>query len=69
MHVCMYIYIYIYIHMYLYIYICMYIFHVHICMYIYPIFVNEIPAGARPSDDPDLARFPGPIEIPQTLAR
>ena len=35
---------------------------------IYIIFVNEILASPRPSNDPDLAPFSGPIKIAQTLA-
>ena len=37
--------------------------------YLYTIYLNEIPAGSRAPDDPDLARIPGPINIAQTLAR
>ena len=38
-------------------------------IYIYPIFLDEIPASPRTSDDPDLARYSDPIKIAQTLAR
>ena len=42
----------------------------HTCIqYIHTIFVNEVPATLRPVDDPDLARFPGPLKIALTLAR
>ena len=55
-------YVYIYVYIYIYIYVYMYT-HIH------TIFVNKILASPRPSDDPDLARFSGPIKIAQTLAR
>ena len=35
----------------------------------YTIFMNEILASVRTPGDPDLARFPAPIKIAQTLAR
>ena len=43
--------------------------HMYIYTHIYTIFVHAIPGTVLAPDDPDLARFSGPIKLAKILAR